>query len=124
MLREIFAVAKLPHVMDDNTAGLATIRRLTRSGGGVRCIYERAAFDEPDLLADIRRYTAPGEGVRAALGVLMRMWIVDGTRVVISLRDPVAGSASTTNIVIEHPALAQCLIYAFETIWSGADPVE
>lgn len=40
-----------------------------------------------------------------------------------SLRDPVAGSDSTTNILIEHPALAQCLTYAFETIWAGAEPL-
>jgi hypothetical protein len=51
------------------------------------------------------------------------MWIVDGSRVVMSLRDPVADSASTTNVLIEHPALAECLTYAFEAIWAGAEPV-
>ncbi|WP_433191344.1 TrmB family transcriptional regulator [Actinoallomurus sp. CA-150999] len=121
--QEILAVAKLPYLLDDNTAGATTIRRLTRSGGRVRCVYERAALDDPALLADIRRYTAAGEEARVAANLPMRMWIVDGVRVVMSLRDPVAGSGSTTNIVIEHASLAQCLTYAFETIWTGADPV-
>ncbi|MCO6003566.1 hypothetical protein NE236_01055 [Actinoallomurus purpureus] len=122
--REILAVAKLPYLIDDDTTGTTTIRRLTRSGGRVRCVYERAALDDPGLVADIRRYTAAGEEARVAAGVPMRMWIVDGVRVVMSLRDPVAGSDSTTNVLIEHPSLAQCLGYAFETIWAGADPVE
>ena len=50
----------------------------------------------------------------------MRMCIVDGARVVVCLRDPVAGSTSTTTILIDHPALAQCLTYAFETMWNQA----
>ena len=36
-----------------------------------------------------------------------------------SLRDPVAGGTSNTTVLIEHPALARCLTYAFETIWAG-----
>lgn len=120
--QEILAMAKLPYLIIETAAGLATTRRLCESGGHVRCIYERAAVDDPDLLADIHRYAAAGEHARVAVTVPMRMWILDGCRVVMSLRDPVAGSTSTTNILIEHPALAQCLTYAFETIWAGAEP--
>jgi hypothetical protein len=50
----------------------------------------------------------------------MRRWIVDGARVV-CLRDPVAGSTSTTDILIEHPALAEFLGYSFETLWANAE---
>jgi sugar-specific transcriptional regulator TrmB len=121
---EILAMAKLPYLIDETPGGLATTRRITRAGGHVRCVYERAALDEPDKLADIRRYAAAGEQVRIARSVPMRMWIVDGARVVMSLRDPVAGSTSTTNVIIEHPALAEFLGYAFETVWANAEPLD
>jgi sugar-specific transcriptional regulator TrmB len=121
--QEILAMAKLPYLTSDDSAGLATVRRLVEAGGCVRCLYERDVLDEPEMLADIRRYAAAGEDARIADGVPMRMWIVDGSRVVMSLRDPLADSVSTTNILIEHPALALCLTYAFEAIWAGAEPV-
>ena len=120
--QEILAMAKLPYLTGDSSSGIATIRRLTEAGGSVRCVYEGEPRDTA-MLADIRRYTAAGELARVTASVPMRMWIVDGTRVVMSLRDPVAGSSSTTNVLIEHPALAQCLTYAFEAIWAGASPV-
>jgi sugar-specific transcriptional regulator TrmB len=120
---EILAMAKLPYLTDAGTSGTGTVRRLVEAGGHVRCLYERGAVDQPELLADIRRYATAGEEARIAETVPMRMWIVDGSRVVMSLRDPVADSASTTDILIEHPALAQCLTYAFEAIWTTAKPV-
>lgn len=121
--REILAMSKLPYLTSGDSSGLATTRRLRDAGGSVRCLYERDALLQEEKLVDIRRYTAAGEQARVADSVPLRMWIVDGSRVVMSLRDPVADSASTTNIIIEHPALAQCLTYAFEAIWAGADPV-
>jgi DNA-binding MarR family transcriptional regulator len=121
--QEILAMAKLPYLTSDDSSGIATVRRLTQAGGRVRCLYEREALSDPGMLADIRRYAAAGEDARVAASVPMRMWIVDGSRVVMSLRDPVADSTSTTDILIEHPALAQCLTYAFEAIWAGAEPV-
>jgi hypothetical protein len=121
--REILAMAKLPYLTGASRSGIATIQRLNEAGGSVRCLYERDTLDHGEMLADIRRFAAAGEHARIAASVPMRMWIVDGTRVVMSLRDPVADSASTTNVLIEHPALAECLTYAFEAIWAGAEPV-
>jgi HTH-type transcriptional regulator, sugar sensing transcriptional regulator len=121
--QEILAMSKLPYLTGSNSAGLATTRRLQEAGGSVRCLYERGALEQAEKLAEIRTYAAAGEQARVADSVPMRMWIVDGARVVMSLRDPVADSASTTNLIIEHPALAQCLTYAFEAIWAGADPL-
>ena len=120
---EILAMAKLPHLISANPSGLATTRRLVESGGRVRCIYESGVLTSSEKVAGIRRYADAGEEARVADSVPMRIWIVDGTRVVMSLRDPVAESTSTTNILIEHPALAQCLTYAFEAIWAGAKPL-
>lgn len=120
--QEILAMAKLPYLTGDNSSGIATVRRLKESGGTVRCVYERDTLGHPEMVTDIRRYATAGEQARTADYVPMRMWIVDGSRVVMSLRDPVADSASTTNVLIEHRALAECLTYAFEAIWAGASP--
>ena len=121
---EILAMAKLPYLTGAGAgSGIATVRRLKEAGGTVRCLYERDTLGHTEMVADIRRYATAGEQARVADRVPMRMWIVDGSRVVMSLRDPVADSDSTTNVLIEHPALAECLTYAFEAIWAGADPV-
>jgi HTH-type transcriptional regulator, sugar sensing transcriptional regulator len=121
--QEVLAMAKLPYLTGASSSGVAMIRRLTDAGGSVRCVYERGALGHERMRADIHRSAEAGEQARIAGSVPMRMWIVDGFRVVMSLRDPVAGSDSTTTVLIEHPALAQCLMYAFEAIWAGADPV-
>lgn len=118
--REILAMAKLPYLSGENRSAVATIDRLAKAGGSVRCIYERPALDSPETLAGIRQHTAAGECARFAVTVPMRMWIVDRIHVLISLSDPAADSASTTNVLIEHSALAQCLTYSFEAIWASA----
>jgi HTH-type transcriptional regulator, sugar sensing transcriptional regulator len=120
---EILSIAKLPYVISDNPTSLDTARRLTANGGRVRAIYESAALEDPSFVAELGRFVAAGEESRLATRVPMRMCIADGARVLMSLRDPVAGTTSTTNILIDHSALAQCLTYAFETMWSQAKPV-
>src|SRR4051794_5752941 len=83
--KEILALAKLPYLTAANNSGMATIRRLNEAGGSVRCVYERDALDHTRMLSDIRRCAAAGEQARIAEAVPLRMWIVDGTRVVMSL---------------------------------------
>ncbi|MNC93827.1 hypothetical protein D3C83_105410 [compost metagenome] len=38
-----------------------------------------------------------------------------------SMRDPRADGASSTSLLIEHPALAQLLIQAYESIWAAGE---
>lgn len=122
--REILSVAKSPYLITGNPAGKYAAARLTKIGGALRAIYERPALNTPELVAEVRAYRTAGEQVRVAECVPMRMLIADGTHVLMSLRDPVAGGGSMTNLLIEHPALAQCLTFAFETIWAGASELE
>lgn len=121
---EILSVAKFPYLVVKNPANVETARRLVARGGTVRALYERTALDDLELVAEIQGFVEAGEQVRIAETVPMRMCVVDGTHVLMSLRDPVPGEASTTNLLIEHPALAQCLTYAFDAIWAEADPFE
>lgn len=118
--RQLLTLSKLPYLVVENPEGLRTTRRLVRAGGDVRCIYEQAMLEQPAYVTHTESFVAAGEQARIAPQVPMRLCIVDGTQVLMSLPDPVAGSTSSTNILIEHAALAQCLIYAFETIWAGA----
>jgi len=116
---QMLTLAKLPYLVVDNPEGLRATRRLARTGGDVRCIYEYEMLDEPAFVRTTGRFVAAGERARLAPEIPMRLCIVDGAQVLMSLRDPVAGGTSNTTVLIEHPALARCLTYAFETIWAG-----
>lgn len=121
--RQLLVMAKLPHLVVENPDGLAATARLRASGGDVRCIYEEAVLDDPGAIVDIERFVEAGEDARVIANVPMRLCIVDETRALMSLRDPVAGSASSTNMLVEHAELAQCLGFAFETLWTRARPI-
>lgn len=118
--RDILSVAKFPYLVGQNPANVEAVRSLVAKGGQVRAIYERTAMHDGELVLEIQGFADAGEQVRIAQSVPMRMCVVDGTHVLMSLRDPIPGEPSTTNLLIEHAALAQCLIYAFDTIWSQA----
>ncbi|HEX6499466.1 MAG TPA: helix-turn-helix domain-containing protein [Micromonosporaceae bacterium] len=117
---QLLTLSKLPYLVVDNPVGLRAARRISRAGGDVRCIYEYPMLADASYVATTERFIEAGERVRLADEVPMRLCIADGARVLMSLRDPVAGGTSTTTVLIDHPALAQCLTYAFETIWQGA----
>jgi hypothetical protein len=118
--RQLLTMAKLPYQVTENPAGLAAAERLAHSGGDVRCVYEPQLLAQAHYISMVNEFVAAGERARIARTVPMRLCIADGSRVLLSLRDPVADQTSTTNVLIEHPALAECLGYAFETIWNGA----
>ncbi|MCW2639642.1 MAG: TrmB family transcriptional regulator [Dactylosporangium sp.] len=118
---QLLTLSKMPYLVVDNPVGLRTARRLARVGGDVRCVYEYPMLRESAYVTMTKRFVAAGERARLADAVPMRLCIVDGARVLMSLRDPVADGVSTTTVHIEHPAVAECLTYAFETLWSRAD---
>lgn len=118
---QLLSLAKRPYLVVDNPAGLRAARRLTKAGGDMRCVYEYAMLDDAATVADTRRFVDAGERARITADVPMRLCIVDGARVLMSMRDPVAGGTSNTAVLIEHPALAQLLTHAYETIWAGGE---
>ncbi|WP_412543593.1 helix-turn-helix domain-containing protein [Longispora sp. K20-0274] len=119
--RQILTLAKLPYVTGTNPPGVGDIRRLVEGGGEARCIYERASLADPAHVANAHRFMAAGERARVLDEVPMKLCVVDGSQVLMSLLDPVAGYASSTSIMIEHPALGFCLVEAFEALWSRAE---
>jgi hypothetical protein len=120
--RELLNIAKMPYVTQ-NPVGAENTRRIVSGGGRVRCIYERAALGDSGFANELTAFATAGESARIAVNVPIRLVIADGTRVLMSLRDPVPEGTST-NILIEHAALATCLTLAFETVWGTAVPLE
>ncbi|MFI7425886.1 TrmB family transcriptional regulator [Micromonospora sp. NPDC049836] len=116
---QLLTLAKLPYLVAENPTGLEVARRLSRAGGDVRCVYEHAMLGDPAKVAHVRGFVGAGERARLVPEVPMRLCIADGARVLMSMRDPRADEASSTSLLIEHPALAQLLIQAYETIWAG-----
>jgi HTH-type transcriptional regulator, sugar sensing transcriptional regulator len=120
----LLTLAKAPYLIVDNPEGLKAAERLTQSGGVARCVYESGGIESAEVTADIVRFVQAGEQARVAACVPMRLCIADGARVLMSLPDSGADRSYTTNVLIEHPALALCLTYAYETIWAQAEPFD
>jgi predicted transcriptional regulator len=118
---QLLTLAKMPYLVVENPAGMEAARRLARAGGDVRCVYEHAMLDDLAMVAYTRGFVDAGEQARVVPEVPMRLCIADGARVLMSMRDPRADGASSTSLLIEHPALARLLIQAYESIWSGGE---
>jgi HTH-type transcriptional regulator, sugar sensing transcriptional regulator len=121
---ELLTFSKLPFAMPDNQIGLTATRRIVRAGGDVRCVYESSVLDDPNRIAETREFITAGEGARVAHQVPMKLCLADGYRALFSLTDPIAGGLTSTNILVEHPALTSSLRYAFESIWAVSEPFE
>jgi DNA-binding MarR family transcriptional regulator len=120
----LLTFSKAPYAMPNNPVGLAATRRIVEAGGDVRCIYEPSILDDAAVVADILEFIEAGEGARVAEDVPMKLCLADGYRVLFSLTDPIAGALTSTNILVEHPALTSSLQCAFEAIWAGSEPFE
>jgi predicted DNA-binding transcriptional regulator len=120
----LLTFSKPPYAMPHNRVGLAATRRIVEAGGDVRCIYEPSTLDNPAVVTEILEFIEAGEGARVAEEVPMKLCLVDGYRALFSLTDPIAGALTSTNILVEHPALSSSLQCAFEAIWALGEPFE
>lgn len=121
---QLLTFTKAPYAMPSNQVGLEATRRIVGAGGECRCIYEPAIFDNPDVLAETWEFIRAGEDARVAEEVPMKLCLADGQRALFSLTDPIAGGLTSTNILVEHAALASSLRTAFEAIWAVSEPFE
>lgn len=118
--REILVLAKPPYVRpaQDNAVGLAMAGRYT-----TRCIYEFAAYDDPEFMAGVREFARAGEEARFVDVLPMKLAIFDERKVIFAMSDPAAGPATLTSLVVEHPELARTLKLAFDAIWDRGAPL-
>lgn len=119
---ELLTFAKPPYAQSTNAVGLAATERIVARGGQARCVYEPSLLDDPDAVAETLAFIAAGEGARVAENLPMKLALADGHRALFSLTDPVAGGLTSTNILVEHPALTASLRLAFEAVWERALP--
>jgi hypothetical protein len=121
---ELLTFSKAPYAMPTNPGGLEATRRITAAGGDVRCVYEASILDSAAVVAETLAFIEAGEGARVAAEVPMKLCLADGFRALFSLTDPIAGGLTSTNILVEHRALAGSLRIAFEALWAAAVPFE
>jgi len=117
----LLGFSKAPYVAN-HAIGIAATKRIARKGGDVRCIYEQAAVEGPDSAVDVAAFVAAGEQARVTAELPMKLLLSDDSRAIFSLADPVAGGLTSTNLVIEHPALVATMRMAFEDLWRRSKP--
>ena len=119
----VLATALPPYDSSADSGWLEQVERLTRAGGSVRCVYQRAVLDHPEWLTHAQRFTAVGEQARVADGVLTRMILTDDCHVMVPLPTPADARNSDLVLLIEHPDVVVRFTDAFERLWVGATPL-
>jgi sugar-specific transcriptional regulator TrmB len=113
--REILVFTKPPYATppQENVGGIEVTRTHV-----AKSVYEFSIFDDDAAIEGVRRFIDAGEEARFVEDLPLKLVIIDETTVMIGMRDPVAGTADLTIMVVEHPALASVLKTAFEAVWA------
>jgi sugar-specific transcriptional regulator TrmB len=112
--REILVFTKPPYARpaQEEVTGLEVTRKHS-----ARSIYEYSALDDPEFAEGVRRFIQAGEDARFVEQLPLKLVIIDEAIVMFGMQDPVAGPSELTMIVVEHPALATLLKFAFNAVW-------
>ena len=112
--REILVFTRPPYATppQENVEGLGVARSHT-----ARSVYEMSVFDDPQVIAGIKRFIEAGEESRFLESLPLKLVIIDETIVMFGMQDPVGSGGDLTIMVVEHPSLAQVLKAAFESYW-------
>jgi sugar-specific transcriptional regulator TrmB len=105
----------VPHA--ENTAGDESLRRGVR----YRAILDRAALDEPGIVAAILRDIAKGEQIRVADHVPVKMVIVDESVAMLPLL--AERNTAPESVLVQSGGLLSALIAYFEIAWERAYPL-
>lgn len=119
----MLVMSKPPYVATDNAIGLEATRRIAAAGGEVRCCYESSLLDDERMVTETAEFVAAGEDARIVDDIPLKMVLVDRSRALFSLTDPVAGALTSTNILVEHPELTAALTLAFDTVFATGRPL-
>ncbi|WP_028849323.1 helix-turn-helix transcriptional regulator [Thermocrispum municipale] len=94
-----------------------------KRGVRYRCVYARAAVQQPDYYAqNIQPCIAAGEQARVLPEVPVKLSIFDGQVAMVALTDSNA-EISRSSLVIRQSSLLDALIGLFETSWRSALPM-
>jgi sugar-specific transcriptional regulator TrmB len=111
---EILVFTKPPYATppEENVEGL----EVTQSHA-VYSVYELSIFDDPTNVEGVRRFVEAGEQARFVESLPLKLVIIDERIVLFGMEDPVAAGSELTMLVVEHPALAKVLKFAFMKVW-------
>ena len=96
------------------------LRALDR-GVVIRTLYPRVVLGDEDRW---RALVDRGVEVRFTDEIPMKLVIRDEQEAMVSLRDPVSGEQSLSNVLISHRDLVAPLTILFERAWAEAEPVD
>jgi sugar-specific transcriptional regulator TrmB len=117
--KEILVFTKPPYAVPpaENVEGLELLER----GVVARSVYERSVYDDPAVVAAVRRFMEAGEQARVVEELPLKLVLIDERVALFTMEDPVAGATDLTIMIIEHAGLAQLLKLAFEHAWEAGD---
>jgi sugar-specific transcriptional regulator TrmB len=88
----------------------------------VRCLYEQAALQHPEVRQALRQLTGKGEEARVVESVPMDLMVFDQRAALFSLAEEKGG---VTVFVFAHPSLVQSMRLSFDNLWQqGRDATE
>ena len=105
----------VPH--RENTAGIAGVSR----GVQYRVILDRAALNQPGMVADVIASIAEGQQVRIADRVPVKLVIVDRERAMVPLLS--GQNNAPESMLVQASGLLDALIAFFEMAWEQAYPL-
>ena len=108
---------------DPNPVVMATLGRGIRA----RVLYQAAEWNEPNaegFRAEMAEYHRAGTAARLALDLPIKLVVVDDSRTLVAMPDPVAPELTyPMTMLIEHPGYARVQVAAFERLWATAQPL-
>jgi sugar-specific transcriptional regulator TrmB len=87
---------------------------LLERGVKVRCLYEQASLDDPNLIPILKKVVAAGEEGRVVESVPMNMMVFDDRAAMLSLTDQ---QGSLTVFAFTHPDLIKVMRNNFQYVW-------
>ncbi|MGH3737142.1 MAG: helix-turn-helix transcriptional regulator [Micromonosporaceae bacterium] len=116
--REILAVVKPPYA-HRGCSGQIEREKVSR-GVTYHAVYDRSALNVPGNLELIGELVAHGARARTAIGVPMKMVIVDRAVAVIPLQ--VTAHSVERSLLVRHSSLVAALARVFTDLWQSAVP--
>jgi sugar-specific transcriptional regulator TrmB len=117
--KELLAFTKPPYAVEpaENAEGVDLLSR----GVMARSVYERSVYDDPSVVAAVRRFVEAGEQARVVDHLPLKLVLIDERVALFTMEDPVAGTSDLTIMVVEHAGIASLLKLAFDQTWEDAE---
>lgn len=120
--KELLVFTKPPYAVEpgENVEGVELLSR----GVVARSVYERSVYDDPAVVAAVRRFVEAGEQARVVDRLPLKLVVIDARVALFTMEDPIAGATDLTIMIVEHPGFAGLLKLAFERMWEAGEELQ